>query len=249
MIDLGVIGAVVAIFCRVGCCFMLLPGISSMRMPATVRLFLALGISLALAPLLMEKAVAPSKISFEMTYLVAIAKECVTGFAIGLLARAMFAAVQMAGALIMQVSGYGHPFTIDDGHGEPVSELGALLSSCVVALLFTLDFHLIVIDAMLESYAVIGFGQGIDPELELERLSGAVADSIRLAVAVATPFVAASVLINLAFGMLNRMAPQLPVYFISAAFLMGLMLWLAWTLLPDVARMMIAATLAALQRI
>lgn len=249
MIDLGVIGIVIAIFCRVGCCFMLLPGISSMRMPATFRLFLALGISLALAPLLMDTAISRTMVASDLSFLVALAKECLTGVAIGLVARAIFVSVQMAGALISQVSGYGHPFTIDDGHGEPVSEVGALLSSGVVVLLFALDFHHIVIDAMLESYSVIGFGRGIEPALELERLSGTVAESIRLALAVSVPFVVASVLINLAFGMLNRMAPQLPVYFISAAFLMGIMLWLAWTLLPDLARMLLAAALAALQRI
>lgn len=249
MIDLGVIGAVLAIFCRVGCCFMLLPGISSLRLAATVRLLLALGISLSLAPILMEKAIAPSKVSPDWSYLAALARECVTGIAIGLAARIMFAAVQMAGALIMQVCGYGHPFTIDDGHGEPTSEFGAILSTCVVALLFTLDFHHVVIDAMLDSYSAIGFGSGIEPTLELDRLSGIVADSIRLALSVAAPFVAASVLINLAFGMLNRMAPQLPVYFISAAFLMGLMLWMAWTLVPDLARMLVAAMGAVLQRI
>lgn len=249
MIDLGVIGAVLAIFCRVGCCFMLLPGIASQRLSPTIRLFLALGISLSLAPLLMEKAISPSKVSPDLSYLAALIKECITGFAIGLVARIMFSAVQMAGALIMQVSGYGHPFIIDDGHGEPVSELGALLSSSIVALLFMLDFHYVVIDAMFESYSLVRFGQGIEHALELDRLSATVADSIRLAVSVATPFVVATILTNLAFGMLNRMAPQLPVYFISAAFLMGLMLWLAWSLVPDMVRMLIAATVAVLQRI
>lgn len=249
MIDLGVIGGVLAVFCRVGCCFMLLPGISSMRIAATFRLFLALGFSLALTPLLMGSAISRVAVSTDLSFLVALAKECTTGFAIGLVARTMFASVQMAGNLIMQVSGFGHPFMIDDGHGEPNSEFSALLSISVVALLFTLDFHLIVIEAMLDSYSVIGFGWGIEPALELDRLSGIVADSIRLALAIATPFVVASVLINLAFGMLNRMTPQIPVYFISAAFLNGMMLWLAWTLLPDVIRMLVGTMLTVLQRL
>lgn len=249
MIDLGMIGVVIAIFCRVGCCFMLLPGISSMRIPATFRLFLALGISLAMTPLLMDNSVPRSAVSSDLSDLPALGKECLAGLAIGLVARVMFVSVQMAGALIMQVSGYGHPFTIDDGHGEPISELGALLSSGVVALLFTLDFHHIVIDALLESYSVIEFGRGIEPALELERLSETVAASIRLAVAVAAPFIVASVLINLAFGMLNRMAPQLPVYFISAAFLIGIMLLLARAVLPDMARILLEVTLEVLRRI
>ena len=248
MIDLGVIGAVTAIFCRVGCCFMLLPGIASLRIPATVRLFLALGISLSIAPLVLEDAIAPGTVSWELPYLTALATECVTGSAIGLVARIMFSTVLMAGVLITQVCGYGHPFAIDDGHGEPTSELSAILSSCAVALMFALDLHYVMIDAVLASFSVVRFGQGIEAALEIDRLSAAVTESIRLALAVATPFVVMSVLVNLSFGMLNRMAPQLPVYFISTAFLVGLMLWLTWILLPAMVPILIAATGTVLQQ-
>ena len=40
------------LFCRIGGCLMLMPGISSARVPAQVRLFIALAVTLALAPLL-----------------------------------------------------------------------------------------------------------------------------------------------------------------------------------------------------
>ena len=40
------------IFCRIGTCLMLMPGFSSPRVPVRVRLFLAVAVTLALAPLL-----------------------------------------------------------------------------------------------------------------------------------------------------------------------------------------------------
>ena len=50
----GTVLAVFAAFCRVGGCIMVLPGFSSFRVPVQVRLFLALGLSMALTPLLWD---------------------------------------------------------------------------------------------------------------------------------------------------------------------------------------------------
>ena len=40
------------LFCRIGGCLMLMPGFSSARVPPQVRLFIALAVTLALAPML-----------------------------------------------------------------------------------------------------------------------------------------------------------------------------------------------------
>lgn len=44
--------SVFVLFCRIGACLMLMPGISGPRIPVKVRLFLAFAITLSLAPLL-----------------------------------------------------------------------------------------------------------------------------------------------------------------------------------------------------
>lgn len=236
-VDLGAIGGIFAIFCRVGCCFMLLPGISSARLPGTVRLFLALGISLALWPLLAGASVPVQAIGLDLSSLGVIAAECAAGVAIGLAARFFLAALHMAGALIAQVSGYGHAYLADDGHGEMTSELGALMSGAVIALLLVLDLHHMALEALADSYSVVRFGQGLAPLPEMHRLTQAAGDSLRLAVGLSAPFIATSILVNLAFGMLNRMAPQVPVVFISSAFLLAAMFWLSGPLMPEMARL------------
>ena len=44
--------SVFVLFCRIGACLMLMPGISGPRIPVKVRLFLAFAVTLGLAPLL-----------------------------------------------------------------------------------------------------------------------------------------------------------------------------------------------------
>jgi flagellar biosynthesis protein FliR len=48
-------------FCRIGGCLMLMPGFSSSRVPVHVRLFIAVALTLALAPLLLPVLRAAAK--------------------------------------------------------------------------------------------------------------------------------------------------------------------------------------------
>lgn len=232
---------VFAVFCRLGCCFMVLPGISSPRVPQAVRLFLALGFSLAVAPLLAEQSIPRHVVSLSLETAVVLGKECATGFAIGLLARMIFGAIQIAGAVIALVSGYSHVFTTDDGQGDPAFEIASLVGTAVVVLLFTLDLHHVVISSLVASYQVVGFGLSEDTGFAVERLTSAASAAMSIALGMAAPFVLVSFIVNLAFGMLNRMAPQIPVVFISTAFLIGAMLWLSGILISEMANIAVKA--------
>ena len=224
---------------------MLLPGMSSTRMPTSSRLFLSFGISLTLGPLLLGTAVPPQAVGLSLESLRLLVSECLAGFALGIVARCLFAAVHMAGSLIAQISGFGHSFSSDDGHGELTSELGALLSCCVVALLFKLDLHFYVIEALVDSYSMFPFGQTIAVPMHLDRLLRAVSDAFQLVIRISAPFIMATILINLAFGMVNRIAPQIPVFFLSNAFLVATMLWLVDSLLPEMIRSSAFAIISA----
>jgi flagellar biosynthetic protein FliR len=118
----------------------------------------------------------------------------------------------------------------------------------VVALLMVLDIHHLAIGALVNSYSTFTFGQGIDVVLAMENLPAAAGDALRLALTMALPFIAASLLVNFAFGVLNRLAPQLPVFFISTAFLIAVMMWMASALLPSMAVALAEATLAVFER-
>ena len=50
----GTVLALFAAFCRIGGCFMALPGFSSFRVPMQIRLFVAVAVSMALLPILWD---------------------------------------------------------------------------------------------------------------------------------------------------------------------------------------------------
>jgi flagellar biosynthesis protein FliR len=90
------IGAFV-LFCRIGACLMLAPGFSNTQIPAQVRLFVALAVTLTLTPLLLERV--PSSVFGDdpILTLKVIAVESLVGGMIGFLARIFYLALEALG--------------------------------------------------------------------------------------------------------------------------------------------------------
>ena len=82
------------LFCRIGGCLMLMPGFSSARVPAQVRLFIALAVTLALAPMLELSLRATLAKMPSVMILSLIVSEVVIGALIGVMGRIFFLALQ-----------------------------------------------------------------------------------------------------------------------------------------------------------
>ncbi len=247
-LELGPLSAYGLVFCRVGCCLMLVPGYSSPHVPMQVRLYLALALSTAITPMLASSIGPLGQLEANGSTARLIAAECLAGGIIGVLARCLYSAVQLALNCMAQMMGFSGMASVDDGSGEVIPELGAPISAAVVTLLFVLDFHVELVLTLIESYAAMPFGIIAEPEVVLARVTLAAADALRIAVRVASPFLAAAILINLAFGIVNKIAPMVPVFFISAPFLILTAFWLIFLLCGEMTAAFASAFLDWLSR-
>ena len=75
--------ALMLVFCRVGGCFLLIPGIASERVPAQVRFFLAFAISAAIGPLVMDD-LREAAVTDAARFLPFVISETATGLLLGL---------------------------------------------------------------------------------------------------------------------------------------------------------------------
>ena len=57
------------------------------------------------------------------------------------------------------------------------------------------------------------------PDVSLPRLATALSKAFYLVLQISGPFVAYGLMVNLLFGLVNKMVPQIPAYFISIPFL------------------------------
>jgi flagellar biosynthetic protein FliR len=208
------------IFCRVGGCLMLAPGFSSNRIPAQIRLFIALAVSLALAPVVLEKIRTGFSSQPPAVILVLIGSELLTGILIGLLGRVFFLALQtMLNAVASALSLSSIPGTpIDDA--EPAAPISSLIMMVATAVLFFSDLHWELLRGLIASYSRLPLGEGFGARLSLTQLVDQVSVAFVLALRISSPFIVYSVIVNLAVGLTNKLTPQIPVFFIATPFIM-----------------------------
>lgn len=214
----GTMLALFLAFCRMGGCIMTLPGFSSARLSGNVRLFLAVAVSMAILPLIWD-SVYPASAAPGATYVGLIFSESLIGVVYGMIARIYVLGLQFAGAILTMAIG----FTAPGGHDvlEDTSETSvtSLIVFCGLMLLFIMDFHHIVFRALLDSYAATPVGALIEPQKMLITMTDTLRASTYIMLRLASPFLIFGLLFNVAIGLVNKLAPQIPVYFISTPYL------------------------------
>ena len=222
----GTILALFAAFCRIGGCIMVMPGFSSVRVPVQIRLFIAVAVSMALLPVLWD-TIYPRVRGGGSVYILLVGAELMIGVTLGLIARYIVLALQFAGTGISMAIG----FNASPGGGiienEPEGHITALITFTALFVLFASDFHHMVIAALVRSYSFMPLGAGFDPRMALMTLTDTLAGAFMLVLRLASPFLIYGLIFNLSIGMVNKLAPQIPVYFISIPFILlgGLVLF------------------------
>src|SRR5690606_38531229 len=167
-LDQVVLAAFVA-FSRIGGCFLLIPGVSSIRVPMHVPLFSSVAGSTG--PRAQRWAGdAPLVDPLPAALLLMAASELLIGALIGLVARFYVLALEFIGSVITMVSGYTATPGISVEEPIAQSPLGALISLTALLLLFLLGFHREVIAALVTSYEVAPVNVFFDPQSALTDL-------------------------------------------------------------------------------
>jgi flagellar biosynthesis protein FliR len=213
----GAVLAAFLAFCRIGGCFLLMPGLSSVRVPLQVRLFVAFAATGALLVHLWDQIV-PFIDSRPVVLLPMIGSELLIGGLIGMLARIYVLALQFIAAAIAMLIGYSGMAGPGIEEPEPQAALSAIISFSALLLLFIFDFHHEVIKALIASYRVAPINALFHPQAALIDVTDTLSEAFFVMIRLGSPFVAYAILVNLAVGFINKLTPQIPVYFISLPF-------------------------------
>lgn len=215
------------VFCRIGGCLMIMPGFGSPRIPMQVRLFLAVSVTLALAPLLIPVVEGDLSKATVPTAAQLIASETLVGVAIGTMARLFFLALQFMGTAAAMLVGFSGMADAPVEEGEAAPALATMLTLTATVLLFATGLHVEVMRALVASYGVLTVTDLFDPQFALSKVTDAASDSFMLIAQLMAPFLVYSLIFNFLFGIMNKMTPLIPVYFISAPFVLagGLLLF------------------------
>ena len=209
------------VFCRVGACLMLMPGFGSPRIPMQVRVFLAVAVTLALAPLLVPRIEADlGQVSVPVIAQL-IASETLLGATLGLMGRIFLVALQFMGTAAAMLIGFSGMADPPVEESEPAPSLATMLTLTATVLVFLTGLHIEMLRALVGSYDVIKVTDLFDPHFALSKVTDATSDAFFLIARLVSPFLVYSLILNFLFGILNKLTPLIPVYFISAPFLLG----------------------------
>lgn len=203
----------VLVFARLGAAVMLLPGLGEQEIPPTIRLALGLALLALLLPVVAPGLPPAPDAGAEAARLVV--QEVVVGLWLGGLARLLAVALAMAGQAIAALIGLQGMMVTDPALGPQGTALGRAFGLMTAVLVLSGGLYAIALRALAESYALIPAGGAIPLGFAAESVAQAGAASLELALRLAAPFVIAAVVLNLALGLLARLAPQVQTFFVA----------------------------------
>jgi len=197
--------------------FILTPMIGGDTTPTEVKLGLGVLIGLVCFPI-----IEPSLRNIPtgpITFMGILMKELFIGFTISFIVSIVFDAAQVAGQLMDNMSGTNQAQIMVPSIQQQVSLYASLKLQLFITLFLTLNGHHIVIGALAESFQTIPleayprFSHGFWPFFDV--VIRVFADMMRISMALAAPVLLATFLTDLALGMINRVAPQVQVFFVA----------------------------------
>lgn len=213
-IVIGHVFAFMLIFMRLGMALMIMPGIGDSFVSPQVRLHFALGMSFVLTPFLATNLPPIPKESVEMITL--LLSEAFIGVFIGTVMRIMINALDTAGSVISIQAGFSNALVFNPATASQGSIVGALYSVTGVTLLFVTNMHHYMLASVVDSYAVFpASGTLIDIASVYEVIAQTVNTAFKLGVQLAMPFLIVGTLVQVGFGLLGRLMPQVQIFFLA----------------------------------
>ena len=206
-------------FFRITALIMVVPILGVRTVPVVYRIGLGALLTLVALPLL-PPAPAVDPVSAEGLLITAC--QILIGLAMGFVVRMVFSAIEMGGSVVGQTMGLGFAQMMDPANGVSVPVVSQFYSIMATLIFLALNGHLILIEILVASFQAIpvaaeGVGEG-----GLWLLLSWAAWIFKGAMIIALPAVSAMLLVNIAFGVMMRAAPQLNIF--SVGFPVTLML-------------------------
>lgn len=230
---------------RIAALLMSMPLIGTQLVPVRVRLYLALAIALVLVPTLPPMPVVES---LSLASLLLIAEQLLIGVMFGFVLQLFFHVFIVSGQLLAMQMGLGFASMADPANGVSVPVLGQFMLMLVTLLFLAINGHLVALEILAESFVTLPYGQGFMVN-HYWTLAGKLSWVIGAGLLLTLPAVTALLVINLAFGVMTRAAPQLNIFSIGFPLTLALGLVIYWISLSDFGSLFQALASDALQQL
>jgi flagellar biosynthetic protein FliR len=214
---------------RVSIFLLMFPIFSSAVFPATLKMGLAMVISL-----LFYSVVPVDLTRFPLDAIstgLLLLTEAMVGLTLGLCLRIFFGSVQLAGQVIGFQMGFAMINVVDPQSGANVSIMDQLGYWVCVVVFLMLNGHHIIISALIDSFELVPVGVFVMQKILTVKLLDLAGGLFLLAIKIGAPVIAALFFVSVGFGLVSKFAPQMnvmivafPLKIVAGLFLFGLTL-------------------------
>lgn len=201
------------VFARVGAVVMLLPGFGETFVPPRIRLSFALALALMLFPLV--GGAAPPLPASLGDLAGAVIKEVLIGMMIGAILRLFMTSLATAGEIVSLQTTLSFAQTANPMQAQPSATLSTFLGMIGIVLIFATNLDHLFIGALVNSFDLFPFRRDV-PIADAGQLAvQTMSRSFGLGLQLAAPVVVFSLIFNIATGLVGRVMPNLPVFFVA----------------------------------
>lgn len=199
-------------FLRVLAVFTAAPIFSTRAFPVRARIALALLIALAAQASLPAQPLINLNEAQAMGVLI---QQVGIGLAIGFVIRLVFAAVELAGEVVGFQMGLNYAAFFDPAMNTQSSAVARFFGYMASLLFVVLNGHLMVLMSVIRSFEVFPVDQNFLQALSLMKLYSLGGDLFASALWISLPMVGMLMFVNLALGIVSRVAPQMNIFAIG----------------------------------
>ena len=201
------------IFARLGTALMLFPAIGGALVAPRIRLLLALGVAFVIVP-----AVSPSLPRLPgdpLALLLLLGGEITIGFYFGVTMQLLMAAIDLAGNFMGYSVGLTNALVSDPVTEQQSQLISGFLNTATVALLMITNTHHLMFRAVIDSYSLFPPGAALPMGDFSRQLITTVGASFVVGLKIAAPLIIFALVFNTGLGLLNRLVPQMQVFFVG----------------------------------
>ena len=215
---------------RVAALLMTMPIIGTTLVSKRIRLYFALAITVVITPSLPPM---PTVNALDLSGLLLIAEQILIGGLLGFSLQLFFQAFVIAGQIISIQMGMGFASMVDPTNGVSAAVIGQFLTMLVTLLFLGMNGHLVVFEVLTESFTTLPVGSGLMVNHFWE-LAGKLGWVLGAALLLVLPAITALLVVNIAFGVMTRAAPQLNIFAIGFPLTLVLGMVILWISLADI---------------
>ncbi len=203
------IGSLVWPFTRIAAILAIAPIFGARMVQKRIRLVMTLLLTWVVLPLLPQ---VPAIDPFSIAGALITVQQLVIGLAIGFGLQLIFATLVIAGQATAMGMGLGFAQMVDPQNGVSVPVIGQYYVVIATLLFLALNGHLALIRVLVDSFQTLPIGVDSLGREDFWVIANWGTRMFSDALMVAIPAIASILLVNLAFGIVSRSAPQLNVF-------------------------------------